>query len=122
MDPNDYIRLSITPPPRNQCLSSTTFTLPPLDGSLTVQQMYDWHYDHSPEHPVFEYAEDDGSITTIRMKEVVPAIHRAGRLVISHFTAHTPTPTKKPVIAMLAASGTRIRMIPRSSLRPRTRR
>lgn len=108
MDPMDlrsYVKLPIRPPPCNQGLKSTTFKVPPLDGSLTLAQLYDWHYKNSPNHPVFEYADDDGKITTIRMSQVVPAIHRGARLVRAAFEARTPNRSGKPVIGILASSG-----------------
>ena len=105
MDPNFYRKLPIRPPPCNQALTSTTFKVPPLDGSLTLSQIYDWHYEHSPEHPVFEYADDDGKVHILKMKDIVPAIHRGARLVQAAFETHTPAPTKKPVVGILAGSG-----------------
>ena len=41
--------------------------------------MYDWQYLHSPNHPVFVYADDAGVVTTVRMAQLVRAVHRAGR-------------------------------------------
>ncbi|KXN81361.1 hypothetical protein AN958_04748 [Leucoagaricus sp. SymC.cos] len=62
------------------------FTPPPLDRQLIVPQIFDWHYLHNPDHPVFVYAHraDAGQIPAlnqITFKTVVPAAHRAGHLV-----------------------------------------
>ena len=77
MNPASYMQLPLPPLPRTQGLSSPTFKLPPLDGSLILPHVWDWHYETSPDHPVMVYSDDDGSTTIIRMKEVVHAIHRA---------------------------------------------
>ena len=106
MDPTAYIQLPLSSP-LNQALSSDTFKVPPLDGSLSIPEMYDWQHLHSPNHPVFVYADDAGVVTTVRMAELVRAVHRAGRLAISEYTAHQAAPTKKPLIGVLAASGRR---------------
>ncbi|KXN81895.1 hypothetical protein AN958_03545 [Leucoagaricus sp. SymC.cos] len=62
------------------------FTPPPLDRQLSVPQIFDWHYLHNPDHPVFVHAHraDAGQIPAlnqITFKTVVPAAHCAGHLV-----------------------------------------
>lgn len=104
-DPRLFSTLPIKPPPRNQALTPGTFALPPSDGSLFVHELFDWHYEHSPDHPVFQYANDDGSITTLTMSRVAPAIHRAGRFVQSVITTEGVGASKKIVVGILAASG-----------------
>lgn len=97
--------LDLPPFPRTQALSSTTFRPPPLDGSLTVPELYDWHYEHSPHHPLFIYSDEDGSATTIYWPEATKAVHRAGHLV-RKYAQEKPAPSKRPVFAILAGSGT----------------
>lgn len=105
-DPRLFSTLPIKPPPMNQALSPGTFAPPPSDGSLYVHELFDWHYEHSPDHPVFQYANDDGSIATLAMSRVAPAIHRAGRFVQSIIAAQGVNVLKRTVVGILAASGT----------------
>ncbi|PBK81171.1 hypothetical protein ARMGADRAFT_948670 [Armillaria gallica] len=56
---------AIPPLPNRQAVESDTFRPPPIDGSFTLQQMYDWHLQHSPHRRLFVYSREDGSIRTI---------------------------------------------------------
>lgn len=81
------------------------FITPPLDGSMTVSELYDFHYENNPNHPVFLFANPSG-VTRIPFREVVPAAHNAARFVakkigIDLLSSHRPRPT----VAILAATG-----------------
>ena len=69
MDPSYYRKLPIAPLPKSQALNTSTFHIPPLDGSLSLGEIFDWQYEHSPEHPVFQYADDAGHVTVLRMAD-----------------------------------------------------
>ncbi|TFK37077.1 hypothetical protein BDQ12DRAFT_608601 [Crucibulum laeve] len=84
-----------------QGTTSSTFTPPPLDGSLSIPQIYDFHYTHSAEHPLFIYDTPNGT-NTITWKHVVRAIHTAARSVIHSVPSTAPLPNPPPVIAILA--------------------
>lgn len=106
MSASDYITLPIPAPPNTQALSSTTFTLPPLDGSLTLPEIWDFHYEHSPNHPRFVYADDSSSTHTIFWAQTVRAMHQAGRIVRSRLAVdEVAPPSGRPIIAILALSG-----------------
>ncbi|EJD42005.1 acetyl-CoA synthetase-like protein [Auricularia subglabra TFB-10046 SS5] len=76
----------------------STFTPPPLDGSCTLAQAYDWHLAHSPEHPLYTYEDlDDGTIQVVKWKDAVTAVYRAANFV--QFYA-----ADKPSFAVLAVS------------------
>ena len=90
-------------PRQTQALTSKTFKVPPLH--LSLPQLYDWNYEHSPEHPVFEYLEDDGSITSLRYRDVIPAIHRGARIISSVLGTRIQDSKKQVVVAVLAVSG-----------------
>ena len=96
--------LGLPPVPRTQALTSTTFRPPPLDGSLAIPELWDWHYEHSPQHPLFIYSDDEGTATTITWREACRAIHQAGhiarRLVLQDGLSTRPT------FAILAGNGT----------------
>lgn len=90
-------------PPQTQALSSTTFKPPPLDGTLTIAQIYDWHFQNTPFHRLFVYAREDGSTRDIHWPEAAQAIYEGARILRDRFKwtvgeAHTP------VVAILSSS------------------
>ena len=97
------IELPIPPVPNSQGLSSKTFKVPPLDGSLTLPEIWDWHLENSPDHPVFVYREDDGAERTIYMRDAIYAVHRAGRILLNRLPQSVAD--NRPVIAILAVTG-----------------
>lgn len=103
-----YDTLPIPLPPHTQALHSTTFKPPPLDGSLTFHEIYDWHYENSPNHPLFVYRNGDGSERTIHWSEAIRAIHCAGGIVRSRVKTaqleHGSSP-KQLVVAILSLAG-----------------
>lgn len=107
MDPLQYMRAPFPPVPRQtQALSSTTFNIPPLDGSLTLPQMVDWHAEHSPQHTVFEYAEADGTVVAVKFPELMCAMHRGARVVLSGMPkSGFDGKKKRPLVAIVANSG-----------------
>lgn len=53
------------------------FVPPPLDGSCTLVEAYDWHIRHSPDHEIYRFGED-GCVT---WRNGVRAVYRAAELV-----------------------------------------
>lgn len=102
MDPNQFKTLPIPLLPKTQGLTSATFRIPPLDGTLTIPEIYDWHSEHSPAHPLFQYLDDDGSIRTIKWAEAVRAIHRAGRIIQKDVKNDG---SNVPIVGILASVG-----------------
>ena len=105
MNPDNFKQLPIPAPPRMQALSSKTFQAPPLDGSLTLPELYDWQAENSSEHPLFTYGDPDGPVHTITWSEATRAIHRAGRIVRD--AVGTLSSSLVPVVAILANTGVR---------------
>lgn len=96
----------IPPPPPTQALNTTTFTPPPLDLSLTLAELIDFHRTHSPNHVVYVYEDAPGERKRITFSTWIRAIHRAGRHVRNLFQLPEPqVDSAKPVISMLANSG-----------------
>ena len=95
--------LRLPPVPRVHALASTTFRPPPLDGSLCVPELYDWHYEHSPDHLLFIYSDQDQEPTTITWREATRAIHKAGRLVQDLSSRREYS--GRPVFAILSGNG-----------------
>ncbi|KAK0231808.1 NRPS-like enzyme [Armillaria nabsnona] len=77
--------------------SSSTFTRPPLDGSLTYPEIFDYNAQHSPDHPVFQFYDQD-RIQKVTWSEVTKAIHAAGRIVLEN----VPQMDIVPVVGVLA--------------------
>jgi hypothetical protein len=102
------ITLPLPLPPQTQALTSTTFKPPPLDGSLTIPEIYDWIFHNTPNHPAFIFADGPNSTRTILWSEAVRAIHRAGRIILSRLKSDSESPkvlSARPVIAILASAG-----------------
>lgn len=99
----------IPPPPPTQVLSSKTFRAPPLDGSLSIPEMYNWHMKNTPNHPLLEYADEDGTVKTILWPEATKAVHRAARIIRQKMGCHPEecpdTSQSPPVVAIVAAIG-----------------
>ena len=104
MSTTDYIVLPIPPLPNTQALESDTFRCPPLDGSFSLPEIYDWHYHNTPDHPLFVFADEANDNNFILWPQAVRAVHEAGRIVRSQ----VPRDDKQcsaPVVAIVAAVG-----------------
>ncbi|KAJ7449028.1 hypothetical protein B0H11DRAFT_2079248 [Mycena galericulata] len=95
----------LPPPPPTHAHASPTFAPPPLDGSLTIAQLYDWHFRNTPNHRLFVYARDDGSTRTIYWPEAVHAVY-VGAKIIRDRLGWVPGMAETPVVAILASSDT----------------
>ncbi|KAF8968163.1 hypothetical protein BDZ97DRAFT_1655638 [Flammula alnicola] len=92
-------------PPQTQALQSSTFRPPPLDGSLTLPEIYDWHLQNTPHHRLFIFSDDVGKIRTIYWPEAVRAIHTGARL-LRLALEWQPNEERVPIVAILAAADT----------------
>ncbi|KAJ3481757.1 hypothetical protein NLI96_g7439 [Meripilus lineatus] len=104
MSQTSYKIVPIPPFPQTQGLTTKTFTLPPLDGSMTMPEIYDFHLKSSPDHPLFVFPEDDGTERVINWAEAVRAFHRAGHIVHSHFDLKRQEGSPPPIVAILSAA------------------
>ncbi|KAJ2971705.1 hypothetical protein NUW54_g12443 [Trametes sanguinea] len=94
-------RLKIKTP---QGANSTTWTPPPFYGSMTIPELYAFHAEKSPEHPIFAYHDEQGEVHKLRYKEVFPAIRKAASFV----ARHVPSPkddAKDSILGVLAVAG-----------------
>ncbi|KIJ28553.1 hypothetical protein M422DRAFT_131845, partial [Sphaerobolus stellatus SS14] len=93
----------LPPLPQTQCLSSNTFKIPPLDGSLTVPELYEWVAKNSPKHPLFVYSTESGEVKTIYWDDAIRAIHKCAKIVKETISLALHIPQEEaPVIAILA--------------------
>lgn len=89
-------------PPLSHGLTSTTFVAPPLDGSITIPQMFDHHAAHSPNHPVFLYEDGPGNKIFIHWKEIHQATGRVARYMEAQgISAATEGPKIIAILAVL---------------------
>ncbi|TFY54516.1 hypothetical protein EVJ58_g8816 [Rhodofomes roseus] len=74
-----------------------------MDGSLTYPQLFDYHGQHSADHRLFVYAEDDGTLKTINWSQASQAIRRSA-LFVRDRLGWQPGMVDAPVVAILSAS------------------
>lgn len=102
--PNSFVSNTSSPSPPlviPRGHNSLTFHPPPIDGTLCVPEFFEYHAQHSPEHPLFIYADSsprvadshnghtdtDGTdeLRTIKYPEAWRLILKAARLVKGHY-------------------------------------
>lgn len=86
--------------------SFPSFALPPLDGSLTLPDLYEWHSIHSSQHPLFKYEASPGNIRTILWEDALPGMNYAAqhcRNVVG--SQKLDARGELPVIAILGSLG-----------------
>ena len=83
---------------------SITFSRPPLDGSLSLTELYDWHYLNNRDYPLFVYEDAPGVPRTISMGEGVQGIHRA-MVYVNGEVGPKDAREEAAVVAILSASG-----------------
>lgn len=98
-----------------QGANSTTFTSPGVDTTLTIPELFEFHAKHSPQHPVFVYADDEQKEHVIRFPEVYRAIRKAATISSAHYNRLSDyyaeaqsgkSENEPPVIGILATAGT----------------
>ena len=88
--------------PRLQTSTSATFKSPPLDGSLFLPELCDWHGKHSPTHELFVYAKEDGVVESIKWSEASRSIRRGAQMIRERIGQDASEGT---VVAILSPSG-----------------
>ncbi len=78
-----------------------TFKPPPLDGSLTLPEIYDWHLEHSPDHPLFVFRAADNELHRIAWSQGVQTVHLAANFFLDQIGDNDG----HIVIAILAITG-----------------
>ncbi|KAI0313071.1 acetyl-CoA synthetase-like protein [Amylostereum chailletii] len=98
---------------RIQPNSHRPFLRPPLDGSLTFPELFEFHASQNPDYPLYVYADDGPVVRTITYSEAYRAICRAGDIVSNHYmdaadrACHTERNTDaRPVFGILASADT----------------
>ncbi|KAL0057468.1 hypothetical protein AAF712_015889, partial [Marasmius tenuissimus] len=90
-------------------LPTPDFYRPPLDGSLSIAEIYDWHVENNPNHPIFVYATGihGGAINKISYSQFSNAYHRAGFL-LARLSGIDPYGARDeyPVVGILSTADT----------------
>lgn len=73
--------LSLSPLPKGK--NSLTFHPPPVDGTRSVPELFQYNAEHSPEHPLFVFADGPDATRTIKYSEAWRMIQRASKIVHS---------------------------------------
>lgn len=90
--------------PTPQGVSSLTFKPPPLDGSLTFPELFDYNATHNPKHPLFRYNDPaNGGFRTILWEEGVAAFHTAGHYFKKYIRGEGPVTVG--ILANISMSG-----------------
>ncbi|KAF9505928.1 hypothetical protein BS47DRAFT_1322053 [Hydnum rufescens UP504] len=90
----------LPPPPNPQGRKSKTFVAPPIDGSLTLSEVFDHHAKHSPNHPFFVFHDAPGKEAQVTWRQLRRATARVARILHSHNIPSAPPAPK--IIAVLA--------------------
>lgn len=89
----------LPPVPTRQGASSSTFVTPPLDGSLSAAQLFDFNAENSPDHPFFVYQEPaTKELVQVPWKTVRLATHRVSKIVESY---NVPAPRIIGILALV---------------------
>lgn len=100
-----------------QGANSKTFKRIELDTTLTIPELFEFHAKHSPEHPVFVYADENNQEHVLYFPEVYRGIRKAATLSAGYYERFADyyaqaqqgkDATEPPVIGILATAGTRI--------------
>ena len=78
------------------------FLPPPLDGSLVITEIVDWHSRENACHPLFRYRNDHGVLTHITWGQAVSAIYRVAHALQEIFPV---AGIDQRVVGILAATG-----------------
>ncbi|ESK85205.1 acetyl-CoA synthetase-like protein [Moniliophthora roreri MCA 2997] len=83
------------------------FCAPPLDGDLSIPELYDWHNTKNHGHPIFLFPDDDGAIHHIIYSQFFDAHHRAGYLIGKQLQLDLSQDRKLyPTVAVLSTADT----------------
>lgn len=86
--------------------SPQSFKLAPWDGSLTLPQIYDWHFVHNPRHTVFIYEAPTAGYVHLTYREVMPAAYRAAAYIANAISVDlNNVPANIAPVAIVATSG-----------------
>lgn len=85
------------------------FDPPPLD--LPLEYVLDFHLQNNPDHVAITYPREDGNdLKSYTYKELIPAIHRAGQLIVEDAGISESLLHTSPVVAIVIKTGTSVNL------------
>ncbi|KAJ8093219.1 putative NRPS-like protein biosynthetic cluster [Marasmius tenuissimus] len=94
------------PPNLRPAPSSATFKRPPLDGSMSLTEIFDWQAQNSPNHRLFTYTDKEGHVQNITWKEGIAAVYTGARSIRAQMSNVEPCKHAVPIIAIVSSSDT----------------
>ncbi|KAJ3017077.1 hypothetical protein NUW54_g665 [Trametes sanguinea] len=97
-----------------QGANSKTFSRVGLDTTLTVPELFKYHAENSPEHPVFVYMDDEKNEHIVRFPEVYRGIRKAATIASRHYermadyyaqAQQGKSENDPPIVGILATAG-----------------
>ncbi|KAL7278799.1 hypothetical protein ACG7TL_007808 [Trametes sanguinea] len=73
-----------------QGTASTTWVSPPFYDSMTIPELYAFHAENSPTHPIFAYDNEHGEPQKLNYMQVFSAIRKAASFVSRHWHISPP--------------------------------
>ncbi|KAJ6566967.1 hypothetical protein B0H19DRAFT_716138 [Mycena capillaripes] len=71
-----------------QGVNNPTFCAPPLNGSLTIPQILDYHLENSPRHKAYIYDDGQGGVISIEFAQYIRMVHAACRRILRDNPSH----------------------------------
>lgn len=89
-----------------QGVNSMTFMAPPFTSAfLTLPELFDWHFDHSKEHPFFVYFDEhSGKRVTVRWADAVKVVRFIANSV-STTIMNVNEDAGRPLVGLYSSSG-----------------
>ncbi|EJF61432.1 acetyl-CoA synthetase-like protein [Dichomitus squalens LYAD-421 SS1] len=83
-----------------QGVGSSTWTRPPFYGNLTIPELYEFHAENSPDHPVIVYQNTDNVLQTLRFKDIIHGVRKAASATLPNMHQFpTETGTQVGILA-----------------------
>ena len=87
-----------------QGTDSPTWTRPGFYGGSTIPELYEFHAEHSPDHPVIIYQDGERTTQTLRFKDVFRAARKVASTTLCDTQKGSPG-SSSSIIGILASLG-----------------
>ena len=88
-----------------QGVNSTTWTRPELLGPLTIPELYEFHAEKSPNHPVIVFDDEHGNVQTLYHRDVFWGIRKAAKFVSEQLSQSALDADGHATVGILAVTG-----------------
>ncbi|KAJ6509167.1 hypothetical protein C8R47DRAFT_965148 [Mycena vitilis] len=87
----------------SQATKTSTFSAPPLDGSLTMPQLLDHHLEMSPCHKAYTYDDGKGGVVSVQFAQYVRTVYAACQRIL--YDTESVSHKTGAVVALFADTG-----------------